>query len=385
MHDAPRVILFLEATRGFNRGILSGIARYATLNGPWTFYRRPHDYLIPRADPDIAELRAWKPNGAVCPVNFIELFSRLRIPLIAYDVNEYSGRVPQILSEDTEAGRFAAQHLLDLGHRHFAFCGYNSIRWSRDRCQAFCEPIEQAGYAVDIYKPTTHRRPTWAKEEPRVRQWLESLPKPIGMLCANDDRAASVLETCRMLGYGVPEDVSVIGVDDDLYVCELQNPPLSSVRMASDRAGYEAAELLHQMMDGREKMAGQQIVAHATGVTVRHSTSVLMIRDVEVRKAMRFIRENAGRFIRVADVVEATSLSHRTLNERFHQECGCSIIKQLTRARVAHISSLLTETEMRIHDIAAMVGYEDDRHFARYFKRATGLTPQAFRRKHSSP
>jgi LacI family transcriptional regulator len=385
MHHAPRVILFLEATRGFNRGILSGIARYAALNGPWTFYRRPHDYLMPRADPDIAELKAWKPDGAVCPVSFVKEFSRLRIPLIAFDVNEYAGRAPRILSADTEAGRFAAQHLLDLGHRRFAFCGYHGIRWSRDRCQAFCEAVNQAGHAAEIYKPTSHRRATWAKEEPRIRHWLESLPKPIGMLCANDDRAASLLETCRMLGFGVPEDVSVIGVDDDLYICELQNPPLSSVRMASDRAGYEAAELLHQMMDGGNKMASQRIVAHATGVTVRHSTSVLMIRDNDVRKAMRFIRENANRFIRVADVVNATDLSHRTLNERFHQECGGSIIKQLTRARIAHISNLLTETQMRIHEIATMVGYEDDRHFARYFKRATGLTPQAFRRKHSSP
>jgi LacI family transcriptional regulator len=225
----------------------------------------------------------------------------------------------------------------------------------------------------------------WAKEEPHVRHWLESIPKPIGMLCANDDRAASILETCHVLGYGVPEDVSVIGVDDDQYVCELQNPPLSSVRMASEQAGYEAAALLDRMIRGQEKRSGQRIMAHATGVTARQSTSVLMVRNPDVRKALRFIRENAGRPIQVADIVRATDLSHRTLNDQFHSELGCSIIKQLTRAKIEYISRLLTETEMRIHEIANLVGYEDDPHFSRYFKRTTGLTPQAYRRRHSPP
>ncbi len=385
MHSAPRVILFLEAIRGFDRGLLSGIARYAALNGPWTFYRRPHGYLRSKHRLDLKELKAWKPDGAICPVTQLDELSLLRVPLIAYDVDQYSGRVPCVLSEDLQAGRLAAQHLLDLGHRHLAFCGYSGIRWSRERCQAFCDVVQQGGCAVEVYRPRSRRPAAWAKEEPHVRHWLETLPKPIGMLCANDDRAASILETCHVLGYGVPEDVSVVGVDDDQYVCELQNPPLSSVKMASEQAGYEAAALLGRMIHGEEKMSGQRIMAHTTGVTPRQSTDVLMVRNVEVRKALRFIRENAGRPIRVADVVRVTDLSHRTLNEQFHSELGCSIIKQLTSARIAYISRLLTETEIRIHEIANVVGYEDNRHFSRYFKRTTGLTPQAYRRKHAPP
>ncbi len=385
MQHSPRIILLPEATRGFDRGILAGIARYSALNGPWTFYRQPHGYLKSRRRLDLKEVKAWRPDGAVCPVMKLEELSSLRVPLVAYDVNEYSGRVPCILSEDFEAGRVAARHLLELGHRDFAFCGYSGMRWSRERCRAFCELLEAAGYHVDIYRPPSCRPGAWAKEEPRIRHWLKSLPKPIGMLCANDDRAASIVETCHLLGYGVPEDLSVIGVDDDQYVCELQNPPLSSVRMASEKAGYEAAGWLDRMIHGEARMAGQRIIAHATGVTARQSTNELMIRHVDVRKALQFIRENAGSPIRVGDIVRVTNLSHRTLNDAFHAELGCSIIKQLTRARIAHISRLLTETEMRIHEIATAVGYEDDRHFSRYFKRATGLNPQAYRRRHSPP
>ena len=138
MQNSPRIILLLEATRGFDRGLVSGVARYSALNGPWTFYRQPHGYLSSKRRLDLQELKAWKPDGAICPVTQLDELARLRVPRIAYDVNEYSGRVPRVLSEDLEAGRLAAQHLLDLGHRHFAFCGYSGIRWSRERCQAFC-------------------------------------------------------------------------------------------------------------------------------------------------------------------------------------------------------------------------------------------------------
>jgi LacI family transcriptional regulator len=328
------------------------------------------------------ELRAWKPDGVFCPVAQIDKFSQLRVPMVTYAANVDPGRVPAAISEDPGAGRLAAQHLLGSGHRHFAFCGYSGCLWSHERCEAFCALVEDAGFEVDVYHP---RRKVWAKEEPHVRRWLESLPKPVGMLCANDDRAEYLLEACRVLGYSVPEDVSVIGVDDDQYVCELQNPPLSSVKMASDRAGYDAAALLDQMMCGEEKMSGQRITAHVMGVTVRQSTSVLMVRDVEVRKALRFIRENAGRLIQVADVVRVTGLCHRALNDRFHDELGSTILKQLTLARIAYIARLLTETDMRIHEIATTVGYENDHHFSRYFKRATGLTPDAYRRKSLPP
>jgi len=385
MSDAPRIILLLQATRGFDRGLLSGIARYAALAGPWTFYRQPHGYLAPRPRIDLRELAAWKPDGAICPLAQVDQLAELDVPLIAYDVDAYDGPVPAIVSDDAAAGRLAAEHLLAQGHRHFAFCGYADLQWSERRCEAFRQRVEQAGGELAVYHRPSRRRQSWADEEPYVRRWLEGLPKPTALFCANDDRAESVLEIARLLGHGVPEDVSVLGVDDDEYICELQNPTLSSVAMAAERAGYDAAALLEGMIEGRDEMSGQRIVAQASGVVARRSTSLLMVRDPDVRKALRFIRENIARPIQVADVVRAGTLSHRTLNERFHAELGGPINKHLTGARIAYVSRLLVETKMPIHRIARMGGYEDDRHFARYFKRTTGMTPRAYRRCHAPP
>jgi LacI family transcriptional regulator len=378
-------VLLLGAARGFDQGLLSGIARYASLHGPWTFYREPHAYFVRADKTTLQDLKTWKPHGAICPARRLDLVRPLKVPTVALDINDYDGKIPGVISEDLKAGQLAAHHLLGLGLEHFAFCGFESMRWSQDRCTAFCSTIAEARFNVEVYRTKYRSAVAWAKEESLVRSWLTQLPKPIGLFCANDDRSANILESCRALGYGVPEDIAVIGVDDDPYVCELANPPLSSVAMGSERAGYEAAELLHAMIDKRVKMSGQRILASAVGVSARQSTDILMVRDADVRTALQFIRQNANRPIQVRDIVRATNLSHRTLNDRFYRECGSSILKQMTNARINHISRLLRETELTVGEIARMVGFDSDHHFARYFRRATELTPQEYRRKAAAP
>lgn len=380
MNTPAKIILFLEPNRGFSQGMLKGIARYSALNGPWTFYRKTPDYLIASPEYDLKELKSWNPNGIVCSVDQATELQRLRVPIIGYNPANYRGKVPCVDSDDVGAGRIAAEHLLDCGHRNFAFCGFDNRPWSQIRANAFRERVEDAGGRLYRYKQAKASA-SRIQEEPALRKWIQALPKPIGMFCANDDRAATIMELCRVLGFGVPEDLSIIGADDDEYICELQNPPLSSIQLATEQAGFKAAQLLHELMEGKTSMVGQRISATAVGVTARQSTDVLMVQNEQVRKALRFIRENVNKPIQVHDVVNATGLSHRSLNDQFHAALGGSIITQLTRARIDYICQLLVTTDLRVYEIANAVGYEDERHFARYFKRATGLTPQAYRRK----
>lgn len=380
MNKTPRIILFIDASRGFGRGLLSGIARYSALNGPWTFYRKTPIYLEYGPDLNLRELAEWKPDGIICSMDRTKDFAPLGVPMIGYDPGSYDGPIPCITSNHAAIGRLAAQHLQDIGCSDFAFCGFDTLNWSYERRTAFCSTIEETGGKVYVYRGPK-RNLSWSKEELRILEWIESLPKPIGMFCVNDDRATSIMESCRLLELGIPEDIAIIGADDDEYICELENPPLSSIRVSSEQAGYEVAALLHKMITGKEKMKGQKIIAEVKGVATRQSTDVLMIKNTEVRKALRFIRENVNSPITVSNVVDATTLSHRSLNDQFHKELGSSIGRQLTRARIDYITRLLTETDMQIQEIATTVGYDDDRHFSRYFKRSTGLTPQAYRRK----
>src|SRR5262249_5979666 len=158
------------------------------------------------------------------------------------------------------------EHLIGLGLDRFAFCGFEAMWWSQQRRDAFCQTVEEAGHRVEIYRPRRGHTVFWVQEEPLIHAWLSALPKPICHSAASDDRASSILASCRALGYGVAEDISVIGIDDDPYICELANPPLTSVAMASDRAGYDVAELLHKLMRGKATMSGQRILAPAAEV-----------------------------------------------------------------------------------------------------------------------
>jgi LacI family transcriptional regulator len=384
MNHAPRVILLPDPGRGFGRGVIRGVSRYASIEGGWSFYYQPPRYLKRTKRLDLEELRKWKPDGIICAMAQAELLAELKIPMICYDPGQYEGEIPCLVSDDATIGDLAANHLIEQGHRNFAFFGYGTLPWSENRKQGFSERLSKNGYSIQSTGP--HKSSSsWSEEEKLIEAWLHELPNPIGIFCANDDRAASIMDVTQRLGLNVPHDISIIGADNDEIICEVMNPPLSSIRIQADQAGYEAAALLGRLMRGEEKSKGQRLVAPTSGVIARQSTNLLMIKNQQVRKALQFIRENVNTPIRVSEVVRRSGMSHRSLNEMFHSELGISIGNYVTKARIDHISRLLLETDLRIQEVASFVGYDDDRHFSRYFKRSTGMTPRAYRRKVQTP
>jgi LacI family transcriptional regulator len=387
MNSSPRVILIPDSGREFGRGVLKGIARYSALHGRWSFYYRAPRYLTNRSGLDLAELKDWKPDGIICSLAQAEHLQKLGVPIVGFDPGNYDGPIPCITSDDATIGRLAAQHLMDQGHRHFAFSGYGDLCWSESRRMSFRECLREAGHSPDAVAtmPSRKSTTTWSKEESVVRDWLRQLPKPVGIFCANDDRAASIADVSRVLGFSIPNDISIIGADNDEIICDVMNPPLSSVRILSDQAGYEAAALLGRLIRGEAKSAGQRIPAPAAGVIARQSTNLMMIQNANVKKALQYIINQINEPLRVSEIVAHSGLSHRSLNDLFHAELGLSIGGYVTKARIEHISRLLVETDLQIQEIAQAVGYEDDRHFSRYFKRSTGTTPRAFRRRLKTP
>lgn len=375
---APSVLLFVETSREFGRGLLHGIAKYSRVHGPWRVYRWPGalDSVLP-------EWKYLKIDGAIVrDVKVVDRLVHSGIPVIFAQHNKESyAPFPGIITDSASIGSIAAEHFLDRGFQHFAYCGFDEFAWSRGRAQHFSERLRQAGFETNVYRQPTSRR-ALRNEQSRIADWLASLPTPVAVLCCNDDRALQVIEACKLVNLDVPDPVAVLGVDNDVLVCDLADPPISSIALNTEGAGYQAARLLDSLMKG-EAMAGQVIPVRPRHIVTRMSTDMLAVMDKDVAAALRFIRRNPNRLIQVGDVVEATNVSRRVLEKRFKTMLRRSVHQEIRRVRVNNIIQLLVGTDMSITDIAAHCGFDGVEHIARYFRKETGASLREYRKRHA--
>ncbi len=383
MEKLPQVVLFLESSRGSGRAMLRGFASYARHHGPWAFNWEPGGLneiwpRLSRLDVQGAFLRDGK---------HIRKVLALGIPtvVVGHHHEDFPG-VAHVVTDSEAAGRLAAEHLLGCGFRHFAFCGPGHIHWSTVRRKSFQRHLKPAGRKVHFLKtPAEGYETSWKAEHAKMGRWLKSLPRPVGVMACNDDVAHHLVEACKAVGLHVPDQVGIIGVDNDELVCELSSPAISSVAINFERAGYESARLLDGWMRRGKNSGPARIAAPATHVVPRLSTDILAVEDAPLLKALRFIRNHARENVRVAAVARSAGLSRRALETRFRRELGRSILNEIRRIRVDLIAQMLIETDLPVSDIAATLGYENVQHIARYFRREKDLSLVAFRKRHGSP
>jgi len=383
MSPMPKVALLVETARGYGREVLRGIVRYARLHGPWAFYVSPGDFVQA-----LPEMKQWGGTGIIARVETARVAKAIlatRLPVVAMDLSGAQLapgspwlRVSQLTSDSEGAARLAAEHLRERGLQQFGFVGIAGKIWSDRREQAFCQHMADAGCAAHVYPSGSRRRLPWSREQAILARWLAGLPKPLGVMTCNDDRGREVLEACRQAQVRVPEDVAVVGVDNDELLCDLSDPPLSSVALGAERAGFEAAALLDELMAGRVKKP-QRLVAAALGVVARRSTDVLLHEDPTVAEALRFIHDNAGRPIRVYDVTTALADGRRTLEIRFRRALGRSIGAEIKRARLERARRLLRETDLPLPNVAEATGFGSPSYLAAVFHRELGVTPIKYR------
>lgn len=374
-----RIILLIETSREFGRQLIFGISRYSRLHGQWSFYKEQIGLKS-----SIPHLTNWKPDGIIMRDSLItdELIA-LKIPtiLVQHDAS-CSKDLPVIITDSPVIGKMASEHLIERGFKNLAFCGFDHFEWSNSRKKYFCQRNDEAGFTTHVYaSPKTNGIIDWEKEQRHVCNWLKSVPKPVGVLACNDDRGQHILEVCKRLGFKVPEDVAVIGVDNDPMICDIGDPPLTSIALNVERAGYEAARLLDQMIEGKP-IAPQIINVTPTHVVQRQSTDLLAINDPEVAAAIRFIKENAKNKILVCDVVKVTRISRRALEQRFREILHRSIYDEIRQERIELISKLLIETDLPISHISSLFNFTDLEHISRYFKKKKGLGLREFRKLH---
>jgi LacI family transcriptional regulator len=374
-----RVVLLLETSRAFGRQLIIGIARYSRLNGPWSFYKEPIDLKS-----SIPHLTNWKPDGIIMRDSLVtkELL-KLKIPtILAIHDSRYPKDLPVIKTDSCSIAKMASEHLLEKGLRNFAFCGFDEYDWSKERGSWFGKFNDEAGFKTHIYlAPKRIKKDDWENEQHHVSEWIKTLPKPVGIFACNDDRGQHILEVCKMINLKVPEDVAVIGVDNDPMICEIGDPPLTSIALNVEAAGFEAAKLLDQLIN-KKKIAGKQIMVTPSHIAQRQSSDLLAVDDAEVAAAISYIKKNARNKISVIDVVRTTSVSRRTLEKKFKKTIRRSIHKEIQQVRADWISKLLIETDLPISQITSLFEFTDVEHISRYFKKEKGAALREFRKLH---
>jgi LacI family transcriptional regulator len=375
----PHVALIVETSLAHGRGILSGISQYLTAHEPWSIYVDQRKLN----DPPPAWLEDWNGHGVIMRAQtkkILEVVTRLGVPAVDTLNHLRDLNVPSVLSDHRAVAHLAVEHLLEREFRHFAFVGVDRAVWSADRRDAVCDALKEGGHLCHVYSPVSRMRflESWEGGQQDLAEWLSGLPKPLGVIAAHDLRALCVLDACRRQGLAVPEQVAVIGVDNDEVLCNLGDPPLSSVKLDLDRIGYEAAALLERLMKGK-KAPAKPIMVAPHGVVTRRSTDTVAIAEPIIAKAMRYIREHACNSISVDKIAANCGVSRRHIERSFIKFLGSSPNEQISRARLTRAKQLLSQTSYPLDVVAERCGFTHAAYLSVFFKKRVGQTPGDFR------
>lgn len=378
MKSRPNVALIVETSVVYGRQILHGISRYLRTQERWSVFLDERELLAPPPD----WLRRWDGDGVICRPTTPELADALRsLGLAVVDLNDRYGDlgIPHIGSDMPAIGAMAANHLLERGFQNIAYCGFQNEVWSADRLTGVEAAVQGRGTLCNTFlSPWAGlREHIWQEERDQICAWLQTLPRPIGIVACNDARGHHVLDACRVLNIAVPEEIAVVGVDNAETFCELCDPPLSSVVPNAEQIGFEAATLLTRLMAGEASPPNRRILPRE--VITRQSSDVLAVDDPIIALAVRFIRENACDGISVSDVLNHTPASRSVLERDFRRYLGHSPQEEIRRVRLKRIQHLLAETDLSLARIAEMTGFVHPEYLVVQFKRMVGQTPAQWR------
>ncbi len=382
MSHTAHVALLIETSRAYGRGLLRGIIRYQREHGPWSIYFQP------RGIDDSAPtwLRNWKGDGILARIKdrkMATMIERTGVPCVDLRFAVPGLEMPAVGIDNSTIVRRALDHFIDRGFRRFAVCSYpeGHFAWMDVRARQFSTLVAEAGYDCEVLAGAAQDdgAPAWEQEQAQLAKWISRLPKPIAIFAVNDDRGLQVLDACRRASVHVPDEVSVLGVDNDEFLCGLATPPLSSVSINLETVGYRAAELLDNMMRHGLKPPAQPLLLPAGDVVARKSTDSLAIDDPELSKVVRYLREHACEGIRMTDITRATGMERRTLERRMKALFGRSPKDELMRIQIEEAKRLLSSTELSIKAISMRTGFANSRYFTQVFRMRVGAAPGQYR------
>ena len=377
------VVLIYDARSAYDVKVMTGVASYVQETTEWNVYIEESALR----DQRLPDLRSWRGDGIIADFDDPKIAAavlRSNLPAVGFGSGygwfERNSTIPYFLTNNEAIAALAARHFLDRGLRNFAFCGYprsTTNGWSDERERAFVSHVTARGFACTVYHGHQQTGNQWASVQRSLGEWLLQIPKPFGLMAANDARGREVLEACRGCGLRVPEDASVIGVDNDELLCKLSNPLLSSVEQGAKRLGYEAARTLDRIMHGKKSAA--RFVIDPVEVVTRKSSETLAITDAIVAQAMVFISEHCSDGIKVDDVVDAVGISRSGLENRFRNTLGYSAHAAIRQLQLQRTKQLILDSNLPLKRIASEAGFRSVQQMTTLFGKAFGKSPAKYR------
>jgi len=374
--DSPRVLAILNMGTAWSRGVLRGFMA-AAHERRWTVLHYP-----PPVDLD-ALIRKFAPSAVLIGPDSgkVTAAHAATLPIVSVALDLEAQGIASVCPDEERIGVLALEHLLATGLRQVSTFRPDGSYFGVARSRAFVARARKAGARVAVGWGGEDAPPSWRGENAEgIIQWLLELPKPCGIFTCADHWARIVARYVRLAGLRVPDDIALVGVDNDVVECHLLSPPLSSVMIPWQELGAHAAHLVQRVLQG-QAVGRQHWVAPPIGVAARRSSEIFAIEDALVAKAVRWIRQNAHQHLNVPMVADAVGGGRKRLERRFRRALDRTVQEEIRRARVETAKGLLGTSRASLADVAKRSGFSTAALLSVAFKREVGMTPGAYRRR----
>ncbi|NLC31375.1 MAG: substrate-binding domain-containing protein [Candidatus Moranbacteria bacterium] len=379
-----KVLVLIDSTTEFSRRFLTGLIQYANENGPWTFYRLPSYYKALYGESGIVErIKEWKIEAVIAQWEYegVDFLDQLDIPVFLQSYRNISGRFSKISGDYIGAGVMAAQFFAKRHFKNFAFYGNKNFFWSKARAEGYRREVERIRGNYYYFESELLDSMQWSREHVELDNWLQGLPKPVALFACDDNFALQVSEMCKVNNINIPDELSLLGVDNDELICNLSHPSISSIVTDDENGGYQTGKMLQNLILNKNNIPFN-INIDPVRIELRQSTERYNISDSCVKTVLNYIHENIRLNISIDELTAIVPLSRRNLEKKFREATGTSVHQFILDKKVDLISAELLTTDKDLLDIAIETGFNDVRNVYRIFKKYTGYTPVSFRKKY---
>ncbi|MBR3096857.1 MAG: DNA-binding transcriptional regulator [Bacteroidales bacterium] len=378
-----RLLIISDFTESFSHKLLAGIVDYSRRKEQWIVRRMPPSYKAQIGIQGLLRLsKEWDVDailGQFEPTDDLSTLTDNGIVVVAQDFKQRFASVPNVTGDYIGTGKMAARFFIDRGFKNFGFFGFNDVCWSDERCEGFRREIEAAGFGSSFYAYRMQEIDmVWYYQRNRLREWLQSIPKPIAIMACDDNQGENLIEACHSIGIKIPSEVSVMGVDNDETLCSLGSTTLSSIQVDIEEGGRQTAALLERLVTDPSAPA-KDVVLQPMKIVNRMSTAAFATQDQQILRAILFIHRNVRKKISVADVTAEAALSRRLLERRFKDVTGKTLYEYITELKLKDFADQLVETDEQVMTIALSMGENDTKSISRRFKQLYGCTPLQWR------